>query len=462
LNIFQLIAKLFSRSPTAEKPITPEMRTALETWLDLYQYQSSTASKNRSLNLPSVISSEFARLVLAESTLQVNGAGYLNEQFQRFFKQFPVKSETAFALGSMAFKPYVSGGKILVDMVRADCFAPTAFDDAGTVTGAVFMARKVTGQRYYTRLETHSFDASAKTYTVENRAYCSYSLESLGTPCALQSVAEWGHLQEVQTIANVEKPLFAVYRNPVANSIDLSSPMGISVYAHAVDLIQEANDQWGRIMWEFKGTELAVDASEDLFRRDPRNGNLLEIPTGNKRLFRKFASTDNKIADDLQVFSPEIRDSSLFNGLNHILQRIEFNTGLAYGTISEPALIEKTAEEIRTSKQRSFEQVSKMQRALQDAFEQLLDAMCVYADLYELSPTNQVSLSCNWGDSVLEDTDKEFNRRFQLMTAGKLKPEKLLSWYFGFDEKDAKTMAEYLPVQTDLFGGVTDADALRI
>ena len=83
-----------------------------------------------------------------------------------------------------------------------------------------------------------------------------------------------------------------------------------------------------------------------------------------------------------------------------------------------------------------------MQQSLQNALEQLLYAMGVYATMYELAPEADVSLSCTWGDSVLEDTDKEFQRRLQLVTAGKLKAEKLLSWYFGCTEEEA---AEYLP-----------------
>ena len=201
-------------------------------------------------------------------------------------------------------------------------------------------------------------------------------------------------MQEIQTIQNVERPLFSVYMNPSANTIDLDSPVGMSIYAHAADLIHEANQQWARIQWEFKGTELAVDASQDLFKRD-QSGQRLEMPVGNKRLFRKFRiSDDQKISDSIQTFSPAIRDESLFNGLNHILQRIEFNVGLAYGTLSNPTDIEKTAEEIRSSKQRSFTQVSKMQSALQEAFENLVYAMGVYASLYDLDNSTP-ELSCH-------------------------------------------------------------------
>ena len=40
------------------------------------------------------------------------------------------------------------------------------------------------------------------------------------------------------------------------------------------------------------------------------------------------------------------RDASFFNGLNQQLRRIEFNSNLAYGTLSDPNNTDKTAEEI--------------------------------------------------------------------------------------------------------------------
>ncbi len=430
------------------------MQTSLNSWLELYRYGSNTVNNNQSLDLPAAIASELVRLVMAESVIQVNGdtarSKYLDQQLQSFFRLFAAfRAEAAFALGGMAFKPYVSGDRIFVDMVRADRYVPTAFDDSGNATAAVFLSRKIIGRHYYTRLETHTWHAEDNTYTVENRAYCSLSDSALGSPCRLETVAGWEKLSQQQTIADVEHPLFAVFRVPTSNTIDPDSPMGVSVYAHAAHLICEANAQWARILWEFEATEVAVNASEDLFQRDRKTGKLRDLPFGNKRLFHKFSTTDNKLAEDLQVYSPAIRDVSLFNGLNHMLQRIEFNVGLAYGTLSEPTDIEKTAEEIRTSRQRSYVQVSKMQQSLQDALEQLLYAMDVYATLYGLAPSGNAELSCTWGDSVLEDTDKEFQRRLQLVTAGKLKAEKLLAWYFGCTEEEAK---EYLP-DSGLFGG---------
>ncbi len=152
----------------------------------------------------------------------------------------------------------------------------------------------------------------------------------------------------------------------------------------------------------------------------------------------------------IETFSPEIRDVSLFNGLNRIFQRIEFNCGLAYGTLSDPQTVEKTAEEVRASKQRSYTQISAIQKNLEFTLENLLYIYNYYAGYFGLSKSDAV-LSCVWGDSVLEDTDKEFQRRLQMVSAGLLSKEKFISWYFHCDENQA---SEYIPQSDGLFGGV--------
>lgn len=84
--------------------------------------------------------------------------------------------------------------------------------------------------------------------------------------------------------------------------------------------------------------------------------------------------------------------------------------------------------------------VSDIQGNLQAALEQLLYGFQYYRDYYANRHTKPAEVSCTFGDGVLEDTDKEFQRRLQMVQAGILKPENLLAWYFGCSEEEAKNM----------------------
>ena len=76
--------------------------------------------------------------------------------------------------------------------------------------------------------------------------------------------------------------------------------------------------------------------------------------------------------------------------------------------------------------------------------------MDFYASLYKLAPMGEYEVSFSWGDGVLQDTDKEYMRRKELVDSGYLSPEKLLAWYFGISEDEAKS---FMPAASPpLFG----------
>ena len=67
---------------------------------------------------------------------------------------------------------------------------------------------------------------------------------------------------------------------PFANTVDSTSPLGVSVYSRVVSLIEQADRQYSRLLWEFEGGELAVHADITSF-----DGGGIQ-PKLNKRLFK--------------------------------------------------------------------------------------------------------------------------------------------------------------------------------
>ena len=155
------------------------------------------------------------------------------------------------------------------------------------------------------------------------------------------------------------------------------------------------------------------------------------------------------------TFSPEVRDNSYFHALNQIFRQIENTTGLSYGTISEVSDVEKTAEEVKSSKQRSFVRVCDIQKNLQTALEQLAAAVLTYDRLLFQNSNTDATITCQFGDGVLEDTEKEFNRQLAMVQARVLKPEQLLQYHFQCTEEEARNL---LPEQQDA-GGLFDGGA---
>ena len=422
-----------------ESSITQGMANKIAEWGRMYQNNADWLDSNtKSLNLPAAIASELARLTTLEMKSEVTGsprADYLNASYRNVLDDIMIQCENACAKGGIMFKPYVDNGNIAVDYIQADNFIPTASDSNGKITGAVFVSQISRGDKYYTRLEYHNL--SGTMYHIVNKAFVSDNESDIGREISLESVEEWAGITPECTIANMNQPLFGYFKMPFANTIDHTSPVGVSAYSRAVELIKEADKQYSRILWEFEGSELAVHGDTSLFRRDEKGKTI--YPKGKERLFVDLELTGEK-SSTYNVFSPDIRDTSLINGLNAILRRVEFNCNLAYGTLSDVQDVDKTAEEIKSSKQRSYTVICQIQKALQTALEDLLYAMDTLATLYKLAPSGKYEASFEFDDSIIVDTQSEQVIRMQEASSGFISKERYLMWRYGVTEEQAREM----------------------
>lgn len=434
------------RALGVEIAISEEMQRSVDQWAQMFADKAPWLDDTtQSLGLPAAIAGEIARLTTVELESEITGsarANYLQGEYNRVLANLRSNVEIAAAGGGLAFLPYVDDGRVVVDCVPAWRFFPTAFNSRQEVTGAVFVEQVTKGKIYYTRMEHHQLTDAG--YVIRNLAFSSMSKSDLGSPCGLNAVAEWADLEPETNIRFAdgtvpERTLFAYFRMPFANTVDAGSPLGVSVYSRAVDLIKESDRQYSRILWEYEGSELAVDASLGALNIEEQSG-LACMPKRRSRLFRELNIDQGQSGDLYKVFSPEIRDTALFNGLDKLLKRIEFNCNLAYGTLSDPQNVDKTAEEIKSSKQRSYAAVCDVQKALQAALEHLVWSMDLYASLYNLAPRGEYEVNFTWGDGILQDVDAEFVRRKQLADGQYIRPELLLSWYFGVTEAEAQKM----------------------
>lgn len=436
-KIRQVISRLFKKKDIKdatgiEVAVSEDMLKAINLWTAMYEDRSPWVDndKVKSLNLAATIANEIARLVTLEMRSEVVGNDYLNEQYQRVMKDIRTVVEYAAAKGGLIFKPYVDGDKIEVDYVQADLFFPTKYDSNGNITGCIFVDKKKKGSTIYSRLEHHELIDGG--YRITNTAYKNtVGDDSLGNRIPLTAVEEWKDLSPEAFIPDVEKPLYGYFKIPMTNNIDTRSPLGCSVYSRAVSLIEEADKQYSRILWEYEGAELAINASMDLFKTDNT------LPKGKERLYVKL-DTDQE--DFFEEWSPQIRDESLFNGLNRLLQRIEFACGLAYGTLSDMQMVAKTATEIKASKQRTYSTVSDIQKSLEHALIDLVDAMNVWARLYGLGSSEEYEVSFEWDDSLAMDMDTEYNLMLREVSAGILKPEYYLKRRYGVTDEQLKEM----------------------
>lgn len=424
--------------------ISTEMATSINLWMKMYKNEAEWLNDDvKSLNLAASIASEFATLVTLEMKSEVTGserAEFLNKQYQKIINNLDTYLEYANAGGGIAFKPYVVNGEIITDIVQADSFFPTEFDGNGNCTAGVFLARKTQEGTIYTKLEYHRYDSLNKTHTIVNKAFKSKTRDTLGTLTSLKDVPEWSELEEKQPILDVDKPLFVYHKVPIANNIDTKSPLGVAVYSRAINTIQDADEQYGKTMWEYDASEKAVFASQEILKPKKNADGSKQFSLGKmkKRLYKALNIDSEETKELIHEYSPDIRDEEFWRGFNKILQRIEFQCKLAYGTLSDPNYTDKTATEIKTSKQRSYATVSKMQTSTQNSLEHLIYIYDVLATLYELAPEGDYDTYYEWDDSLIVDGESEQRIRQQEVREGLRTKKSYIMYRYGYKEKQAE------------------------
>lgn len=430
--------------------MTSEMYNKKQLWQQIYEDKAPWLSNTvSSMNLGTGIASELARLVTIEFQSEISNNDFLNKEYQAVIDNIRNYTEYACAGGGVCFKPYVSDGHIEVDVVQAINFFPTAYNSRGEITGCILPETMTKGDTTYIRIEYHNFNNGE--HTIVNRAYKQKNLgnfnlatQSLGDEIQLAEVVEWANITREVTIRNIEKPLFSYFKMPLANTIDSTSPEGVSVYARvANDILKKIDKQYSRIDWEFESKETAIDASKDFFKKD-NEGNPI-LPTGKERLYRalNIDTSANGKTSGWNSYSPDIRDVSLYNGLNKMVRNAEFLCGLAYGTISDPNETDKTAEEIKASKQRSFQMVKDIDNSLKTALEGLVYAMSVWGQIAKLpvKPVNiESDISFNFDDSIMVDKEKELTAMFADVSANIIDPIFYIMKRYGVTKEEAKKM----------------------
>lgn len=426
--------------------IGPKMKQAIRNWYKAYMNDSTWLNKDvKSLNLAATISSEIARLVTIENEIEITGsprADFIRKQLDYFDINKKIIVELASATGGVVFKPYVSNGMIEIDFVYQDEIIPFRFDGNGEITGIIFPSYSFSGNRKFTRLEIHDFKDGV--YRIQNKCFVSKDtyintneIRNLGSEVSLTSVDEWKGIVPDVTISGINAPWFSFFRIPIANNIDRKSPLGVSVYARGIEDIRKADIQAMRYDWEFESKETAIETEEDYLSTDiygTRN-----LPKGKERMYRLYHKESYNGEQPLfKHFSPDIRDESFARGMDKYFKRIEFNCGLAYGTISDPQNVDKTAEEIKSSKQRSYQLVKDIQGSLEKSIIRLIDIIDDMATAYQLAPLGEYTTSFVWDDSIIVDAEKERMQDLQEVRDGLLPEWKYKVKWQGMTETQAK------------------------
>ena len=405
----------------------PEMEALINKCANIYRgtpYWLDDKNHIKTINFAKSVCSETARLATLAIGIQIDGsarATWLQEQIDRVYFQIRHWVEYGCAYGTVFIKP---NGESLDVFTPADVMI-VDFDNQ-EIKGIIFKDSYTVGRKYYTRLEYHRFVETTVDgvitypYYVSNRAYVSKSPQSIGDKIDLKQT-KWADLMaDTPPIlkANGEKldgPLYGVLRTPQANNVDISTPLGLPIFAEAIEELKDLDIAYSRNAKEILDSKRTVLADDRLLVPSgspvsamtpqvmERRCEEMNLPDYVKNVFGQ----DEK--EFYQEINPILNTDTRISGINALLSQLGYKIGFSNGyfVFNESTGIQ-TATGVEAEQQRTIQFIKDVRDKLESCLDGAIYAMNVYADLYGLAPVGAYEVNYDFGDITYSyEVDKQ-------------------------------------------------------
>ena len=402
----------------------------------------------------------------------------------RFGTSFGDLLEKSFALGGGSLKEWVEipkdengndigEGKVRIGYTMASQFVPTAWDNS-KVNSAIFVSREARDGFYYSVVEWHRLDGT--TYRVTNDLYRQPIKD--GEP---QNILGWWYpLNEIYpllspdtTIYDVHNAFFQYIRPFGANYADDNSPLGMSIYAPALNTLHGLDIMFDSLQREFVlGKKRIIAPARAMKVSAGVNGGRPDRYFDADDEVWEALATDNP--EDLKIYdnSVELRIDPHLTGINGDLSILCAQIGFDPGTLSFDAQKGlKTATEVISENSKTFGTVKAHENIIADSLRQMVDAIFELAVHYGLTYNGQTieslisggyEVTVKFDDSIIQDRQQDINQGTMLVGAGLMSKKRFMMDTLGYTEEDADKEIAQIAEEgrsnaidvTRLFGGV--------
>lgn len=424
---------------------SPEMNTALKKWDNISTGNPSWLNGEdgiETVNMAKHISDTRAKLTTLDIGIALSGsarADYLQTLVDELLKRLPDRIADADRLGGIMIK---WNGKSW-DFILPGNFGVTEKDSNGEIIGAIFAAHTSQGSAHYTRLEYHRFEGNAadgsRIYRVTNKAFKNQLSRkgevTLGAEVTLDKIDAWAHLSREVGITNLEKPLFAYYRVPGANTIDSSSPLGLSVFANAITELKAIDIAVSRKNMEVEDSKKITFVGQALVKNAQNKG--VQLPRFVQGLGMGLNDTETSA---IHEHTPVLLTDQRIKDINFNLSMAGVKCGFSEGVFvldGQTGMI--TATQVEADDRDTIQTIKDDRDALKDAIEQAIYGANALATLYDLAPLGEYEVNFNFGDITYNyEEDKAAWRVYALQ--GWVPVWLYFVKFEGYSEEEAKAL----------------------
>ena len=437
-NVFARMFDTEAKAYFGAEPVSStDMQSAITAWMATYRGAPAwvdSADEIRTINFAKSVCAETARLSTLAIGINAEGsarASWLQRQIEiMILPRLRRWIEYGCAAGTLILKPNGSG----IDVVTPERFMVTACDSNKRITGAIFQDTYTVGKEYYTKLEYHRIEGSQ--YRISSKAFVSNSEGVLGRPVGLEAT-RWADINPEVAITKqsgdgIERMLFGVFTMPEANSIDLDSPLGMSIFSGAMEELRDLDIAYSRNATEIEDSSTIELLDDLLIRGDGKKASRLP-----RHVHNVFG---NDAGDFYQQIVRPLSTTERKVGINQQLSLIGYKCGYSNGYfVFDQKTGMATATQVESDDRRTIQLIKDVRDQLQSALDDTIYAMSIFADLYDLAPAGAYEISYDFGD-ITYNTDEDRNRSYQLMIQGVVPKWWYLSKWEGMSEEEAKAL----------------------
>lgn len=440
---------------------------------DFHHYKVKLASGTTvnkeilTMNMPKKVCEDMAKLLWTEKTqIQLKRKkdtiklwSILDNKVNNFTTNFPIFIEQVMALGNGVLIEYKDNGVTTIDYVTGDLVIPYKYTNS-YVYGLITVSRyseiedaETNKEKtfYYTHITYHEHENGK--YKRKHELYKSENDNELGNEINFNEIyPDIEKEDEIET----DVPYFQVLKPNLANNLDMSSPLGISIFANSIDRFKAIDLKYDSFSREFVlgKKRILVDNTTLKAKAIPNeNGKIDYVQQfdANDEVYVAVEGMEKQPAKEIDF---TLRTKDHIDAINAELNWLSSNVGLGENYYKFDGVSVKTATEVISENSKAFRTRTRHLINVNDVVYDLVRAIC------HIEGIDASDIVITPDDSIITDKNAEKTLALMEVQQGLKSKKSYLIKFEGMTEQQAQEeldkINEEKMTNQEVFGFPTD------
>ena len=410
--------------------------------------------KRKSLGMAKKVCEDIADLLLNEKVQITIDDIQTNEYVQDVLKRnrFLVigndyQERKAYA-GTVAYIPYldnmdvdedgnIRSGNIGINYVSAAGIYPVSWHN-GIVTECAFAFTKTFKRKKYVHIQFHLLEEGK--YIIENTVLECVSGSKEGKELLPK---EWAKLKPFEKLVqkiytDSPEPQYVIDRLNIVNNADddESNPMGIAIYANAIDVLKKLDTEYDSYSNEFDLGRKRIFVAPEMIKNqdgspafDPEDSVFYQLPDD-------YSEKGEKMIHEINM---DIRAEEHSKAINDDLNYLSLKCGFGVDRYRFENGNVKTATEVISENSDMFRNLKKHEIILEDVLHELVRIIIRLGIVLNVPLNPDPEITIDFDDSIIEDKVAERNTDRQDVAMGTFQAYEYRAKWRGESEEEAKS-----------------------